>query len=269
MDADDYIHSLLVSDALRQEIVAEILGALPLSEGSKGLDVGCGIGLQCLLSAEMVGPSGHVTGLDISKEMLEYGREMVENAGLSRRVHLQQGEAADLPLPSDTFDWVYSIDCVGYARWDTRPLLREMARVAKPGGTVAIAAWSSEQLLPGHPRLEARLQATSAGIAPFEEGMEPGQHFSRALGWFEEAGLGDRRAKSFAGIAHAPLGEGLRAGLAALFEMRWPEVESELSADDLAEYRRLCLPDSPDFVLDLPDYCASFAYTMFWGNVIG
>jgi len=48
--------------------------------------------------------------------------------------------------------------------------------------------------------------------------------------------------------------------------MRWPNAAPELSADDLAEFQRLCLPDSPDFILNLPDYHAFFTYTMFWGN---
>jgi demethylmenaquinone methyltransferase/2-methoxy-6-polyprenyl-1,4-benzoquinol methylase len=51
-----------------------------------------------------------------------------------------------------------------------------------------------------------------------------------------------------------------------LFDMRWPNVASELSSDDLAEFQRLCLPDSPDFILNSPDYYAFFTYTMFWGK---
>jgi len=267
MGADSYIQSLLVSNALRRSTLREMLGALRLPKGSRGLDLGCGAGLQCLLAAEQIGPSGHVTGLDISEQMLEYGRKMVEKAGLAERINFQQGDVARLPFSDDTFDWVYSIDCVGYAPWEPLPLLREMMRAVKPGGIVAIAAWSSEQLLPGYPRLEARLRATTAGIAPFEQGRDPSLHFLRALGWFRELGLRGSEARTFAGSAHAPLSDELRSGLAALFEMRWPEVESELSADDLEQFRRLCLPDSSELILELPDYFASFTYALFWGEV--
>jgi len=240
--------------------------ALQLPKGSRGLDAGCGIGLQCLLLADEAGIAGHVTGLDVSAEMLDRGREMVKEAGLSARISFQQGDVANLPFDNDAFDWVWSCDCVGYGPWEPLPLLKELARVVKPGGIVAIAAWSSEKLLPGYPRLEARLGATSAGIAPFVQGKKPELHFLRALGWFHELGLKEPRAEVFAGSFYAPLSDEIRNALAALFDMRWPDVSTELSSDDLAEFQRLCLSDSPDFILNLPDYCAFFTYTMFWGK---
>jgi demethylmenaquinone methyltransferase/2-methoxy-6-polyprenyl-1,4-benzoquinol methylase len=53
----------------------------------------------------------------------------------------------------------------------------------------------------------------------------------------------------------------------ALLEMRWPGVQSEVSQEDWAEFQRLCQPESPDFILDLPDYYAFFTYSMFQGKV--
>jgi SAM-dependent methyltransferase len=155
---------------------------------------------------------------------------------------------------------------VGYAPLEPLPLLKELARAVKPGGIVAIAAWSSEKLLPGYPRLEARLGATSAGIAPFVQGKKPESHFLRGLGWFHQLGLKEPRAKVFADSVFAPLDDEIRNALVALFAMRWPDVAPELSSDDLAEFQRLCLLGSPDFILNLPDYYAFFAYTMFWGK---
>jgi SAM-dependent methyltransferase len=267
MDNESYIQSaLLVSNPLRESTLRTMIKALELPEDSRGLDAGCGIGLQCLLLAEEVGPAGHVTGLDTSAEMLDYGRENVKKAGLSERISFQEGDIARLPFDNNAFDWVWSADCVGYAPSEPLPLLKELARVVKPGGIVAIVAWSSEELLPGYPRLEARLGATTAGIAPFIQGKEPEQHFLRALGWFHELGLKEPRAKAFAGSFHAPLSDEIRDALVALFDMRWPDVAAELSSEDLAEFRRICLPDSPDFILNLPDYYVLFTYTMFWAK---
>jgi len=266
MDIESYIQKGLVSNPLREPTLRAIIKALQLPEGSWGLDAGCGIGLQCLLLAEEVGLSGHVTGLDVSAEMLERGRGIVEEIGLSERVSFQEGDIANLPFDNDTFDWVWSADCVGYGPWEPLPLLRELARVVKPGGIVAIAAWSSEKLLPGYPRLESRLGATSAGIAPFIQGKKPELHFLRALGWFHELELKEKSAKVFADSFHAPLSHEIRNALVALFDMRWPDVAPELPPNDLAEFRRLCLPASPDFILNLPDYYAFFTYTMFRGK---
>ena len=155
---------------------------------------------------------------------------------------------------------------MGYAPIEPLPLVKELVRVVKPGGSLAILAWSSEKLLPGHPLLEARLQATSPGIAPFAKGKKPESHFLRALGWFRDAGLAEATVRTLAGDAHAPLTDDLRRALIALFQMRWPEVESELTREDWAEYRRLCLPESADFILNHPDYYAFLTYSMFYGK---
>jgi demethylmenaquinone methyltransferase/2-methoxy-6-polyprenyl-1,4-benzoquinol methylase len=191
---------------------------------------------------------------------------MVNEAGLSTQISFQEGDISKLPFDSNAFDWVWSADCVGYAPLEPLPLLKELARVEKPGGTITIAAWSSEKLLPGYPQLEARLGATSAGIAPFVQGKSPELHFLRALGWFRELGLKEPKAKIFADSVCTPLDDEVRRALVGLFEMRWPDVSAELSSEDLAEFQRLYLPNSPDFILNLSDYYAFFTYTLFWGK---
>ncbi len=268
LDAEYVAQKLRTGNSLIEPVDRAAIQALRLPPGSRGLDAGCGIGLQAVLLAEAVGPAGHVTGLDLWPELLVYARDTVKKAGLSERVSFRDGDVRKLPFDDRCFDWAWSKDCVGYGpQLQPLPLLKELARVVKPGGTVAILSWSSERLLPGHPVLEARLNATSAGIAPFAEGEKPGLHSSRALGWFREAGLAEATARTFVGDAHAPLSRALRSALIDLFGMRWPGVQSELTPEDWAEYQRLCLPDSPDFIVDHPDYYAFFTYSMFHGRV--
>jgi len=267
-DTGAYIQRLEVSNPLIERTVRSAIQALQLPLGSRGLDAGCGIGFQALLLAEAVGPGGQVTGLDISPAFLRHAEGKVKKSGLSERISFQQGDVRKLPFDDGTFDWAWSSSCVGYsASLEPLPALKELARVVKPGGGVALLAWSSENLLPGYPLLEARLKATSAGMAPFVRGKAPEWHFLRALGWFRDAGLRGATARTFAGDAHAPLTDDLRCALVALFEMRWPGVESELSQEDRAQYRRLCLPESPEFILNHPDYCAFFTCSMFCGRV--
>jgi ubiquinone/menaquinone biosynthesis C-methylase UbiE len=267
-DFDDLAEMLRVSNPLREAALRAAVQALQLPVGSRGLDAGCGIGQPALLLAEAVGPAGHVTGLDLLPELLVYAEEIAERAGLSERISFRQGDVRELPFDDGTFDWVWSVDCVGYAPLEPLPLIKKITRVVKPGGVVAILAWSSEKLLPGYPLLEARLSATSDGIAPFTESERPELHFLRALGWFRDAGLEELTARTFASEAHAPLTEDLRSALIALFEMRWPEVEPELTPEDRAEYQRLCLPESADFIVDHPDYYAFFTHSMFSGRVV-
>ena len=266
-DTDAYLKSLIVTNPLAELVIPSAIRALELPPGSRGLDAGCGIGLQSLLLAEAVGPGGHVTGLDVAPPFLARGRDIVQEAGFSERISFREGSVAALPCDDDTFDWVWSSNCVGYGPWEPLPLVRELARVVKPGGIVALLAWSSEQLLPGYPLLEARLLATSAGLAPFTKRSAPERHFLRSLGLFRELGLRDPQARTFVGGAQAPLSADLREALIALIEMRWPGVESELVPEEAAEFRRLCKPESPDFLLDHPDYYAFFTETLFWCKV--
>jgi demethylmenaquinone methyltransferase/2-methoxy-6-polyprenyl-1,4-benzoquinol methylase len=252
---------------LRDPIVKSAIQSLQFPPGSHGLDVGCGIGTHTLILAKSVLPTGHVTGLDLSPHQLTYARQAAKESEVSNNVSFRKGDMNDLPFDEDSFDWVWSMDLVGYAPVEPLPLILELVRVVKPGGRIAILAWSSEELLPGYPLLEARLSGTTAGIAPFAKGKSPEKHFSCALGWFREAGLEALSAQTFVGTTHAPLTDTVRAELLSLFQMRWPGVQSELEPDDWAEFQRLCLPESPNFILDHPDYYAFFTYSMFQGKV--
>jgi demethylmenaquinone methyltransferase/2-methoxy-6-polyprenyl-1,4-benzoquinol methylase len=205
----------------------------------------------------------------VSAEFLDCARSIAEKVGISEQVSFQEGNINNLPFDDDTFDWVWSANCAGYAPRDPLPLLKELVRVVKPGGSVIILAWSSQQLLPGYPVLEAHLNATSSGIAPFAEGTTPELHFSRMMGWFRRAGMEEVTVRTFAGDVCAPLSDEIRSALIALLEMRWVDVRSELLEEDWAEYQRLCLAESPDFILNLPDYYAFYTYSMFRGRVVG
>ena len=264
---DSYAKSLYLSYTLREAVMRVAIRALQLPPVSQGLDVGCGIGDITSLLAQAVAPGGHVTGVDISSELLTYARQAAKKSGLSKQLSYRKGDMSDLPFEDNAFDWVWSADCVGYAPVEPLPLIKELVRVVKPGGCIAILAWSSQQLLPGYPLLEAHLNATSIGIAPFIKGKNPEKHFLRALGWFRQIGLEASKAQTFIGDVHAPLNEDTRQALISLIQMRWSGVQSELTGEEWAEFQRLCQPESPDFILDRPDYYAFFTYSLFSGKV--
>jgi demethylmenaquinone methyltransferase / 2-methoxy-6-polyprenyl-1,4-benzoquinol methylase len=261
------IRNLLEANPLREPTLRSIIQSLQLPRASHGLDAGCGIGLQAFLLAETVGAEGHVTGLDIKPELLAYGEDLAMKAGLSERVTFRAGDVGCLPFDNDAFDWVWSADCIGYPAGELAPLLQELRRVVKPGGSVILLGWSSQQLLPGYPLLEARLNATCSGYIPFLKEKRPELHFMRALGALRDAGLEDCRAQTFVGEVQSPLSSGERIALTSLFEMLWGVPQPEASTEDWAEYKRLCTPSSPDFILGITDYYAFFTYSMFRGKV--
>lgn len=179
-DIETVVRTAFVSQPLREPVLRLAIKALRLSSGSRGLDAGCGIGLQTMLLAQNVGPVGHITGLDVSSEILAYAKDVVGKAGLSEMIAFREGDVNRLPFSDNSFDWAWSADCVGYTPVEPLPMVKELARVVKPGGSVAILAWSSEKLLPGYPLLEARLNAISSGMAPFIRGRRPELHVMRA-----------------------------------------------------------------------------------------
>ena len=266
---DSYVKSLIVTFPLREPAIKAAVRAAGIPAGSNGLDAGCGLGQPALILAGQAGPEGHVTGADLSATFLNHARKIAAENGKSRQVSFKQADVSNLPFDTDQFDWAWSMDCVGYHPADPRPSLKELIRVVKPGGFLVLIAWSGQQLLPGYPRLEARLNATAAGTAPFTDGMDPGRHFLRTQGWFHELGLLDISTATFTGDVSAPLTSELRDGLISLMSMRWDGARSEVSQEDWEEYQRITQPGSPDFILDLPDYYAFFTYSMFRGVVGG
>jgi demethylmenaquinone methyltransferase/2-methoxy-6-polyprenyl-1,4-benzoquinol methylase len=263
---DAVIQNLEQANPLREPTLRSIIAALNFAPGSHGLDIGCGIGLQTLLLAEATGPAGRIVGLDISPELLDYARNRVKASPFADRITLKEGDLKSLPFPDNSFDWIWSADCVGYPSGDWLSALKEIVRVVRPGGRVAILAWTLQQLLPGYPLLEAQLNATCSAYAPLLRGTNPTSHFMRALRSFSEAGFIDARAQTFVGEVQAPLGVECRVALTSLIEMLW-NVTAETPEADRTEYQRLCRADSPDFILNLPEYYAFFTYTLFSGTV--
>jgi ubiquinone/menaquinone biosynthesis C-methylase UbiE len=251
--------------------VRSAIGALQLPPGSRGLDVGCGIGTHTLWLAEAISPGGHVTGVDISRGHLAQARKNAVQSGLVDQVSFQYGNIHNLPFDADTFDWVWNVDMLyvgpGMPIQEPGPVLNELVRVVKRGGTIAVLFWSSQKLLPGYPLLEARLNACYAANYPYTDDTKPGSHLLRCLGWLQEAGLEEPQVRTFVADVHAPLDDIARNALTWSFQMFWRNAKAEVTPKDWTEFQRLCLPESPDFILNLPDYYAFVTYSLFYGKV--
>jgi arsenite methyltransferase len=107
-----------------------------LHEGETVLDLGSGAGGDVLISARRVGATGRVYGLDMTDEMLELARHNAREAG-APNVEFLKGEIEDVPLPDRSVDVVIS-NCVINLSADKARVLREAARVLRPGGRFAV-----------------------------------------------------------------------------------------------------------------------------------
>ena len=131
------------TDGLPAEAVLASLGCgnplavADLREGERVLDLGSGGGIDVLLSARRVGPSGFTYGVDMTDEMLDLARANAARAGVAN-VEFRKGHIEDLPLPDASVDVVIS-NCVINLSVDKPAVLAEMFRVLVPGGRIGIA----------------------------------------------------------------------------------------------------------------------------------
>jgi len=147
VSTDDPITSNLYTEAETATLPADaVLASLgcgnptalaELNEGEVVLDLGSGGGIDVLLSAQRVGPTGKAYGLDMTPEMLALARENQQKAGVEN-VEFLTGEIEAIPLPDNSVDVIIS-NCVVNLSGDKRKVISEAFRVLKPGGRFAVS----------------------------------------------------------------------------------------------------------------------------------
>jgi arsenite methyltransferase len=177
------------TEMLPQDAVLASLGCgnptalIDLHEGQTVLDLGSGGGIDVLLSARRVGPSGFVYGVDMTDEMLALAQANREKAGVTNVAFLK-GRIEEIPLPANTVDVVIS-NCVINLAADKSLVLNDAFRVLKPGGRLAVSDVVSEGPVP-----DALRQSMTAWVGCIAGALDVDdyEHLLREAG-FEEIGI--------------------------------------------------------------------------------
>ena len=134
--------------------------------GEVVLDLGSGAGIDLIIAAKKVGPTGRVIGVDMTDEMIERARKNVAAAGLSN-IEIRKGYIEELPVESASVDWVIS-NCVINLSPDKPRVFREIARVLKAGGRMRVSDIVAQEL-PAAIRENAALYSSCVAGAISEE----------------------------------------------------------------------------------------------------
>jgi ubiquinone/menaquinone biosynthesis C-methylase UbiE len=144
-----------------------------LRKGETVLDLGSGGGIDVLLSARRVGPTGRAIGLDMTPEMLELARRNAAQAGATN-VEFVEGTIEAIPLPNASIDVVIS-NCVINLAADKSAVLAEIARVLRPGGRMGVSDVVARDDLDPDQRAErgsfAGCIAGALSFAEYEQGL--------------------------------------------------------------------------------------------------
>ena len=163
-----------------------MLDVCPVGEGDQVLDVGCGLGHEVFRLAERVGPHGRVVGIDANSAMITEARRRA--ADLTLPITFEVGDARHVGFPDNTFDLCRTERVLRYL---DRPeaALAEMARLARPGGSVLAFDFDSDQTV-----VDAPDPALARRIAEVLDAAVPHPWIGRQLfGLFRRAGLRDVR----------------------------------------------------------------------------
>ncbi len=123
---------------------------LGLPAGAKVLDVGCGTGASALAAAEVIGRDGSVVAVDLSARLLDRGRAKARTRGLTN-VAFQLGDMTALDYPDGHFDAVVSVFSIFFVP-DMEGLVRELWRVVRPQGRLAVTTWGPRIFEPAYSR---------------------------------------------------------------------------------------------------------------------
>ncbi len=240
---------------------------LPLGTGDRVLDLACGDGAYSVWLAEQVGPSGRVVASDLNPAFLELTRERAERHRVGERVEAVRADVRSLPFASGEFDAAWCAHSL-QSLPDPDHALGELTRVVRGGGVVAVLENDSLHylMLPLSPELELAVQEAQLAIARAQHVRRKVYIGRRLHGVLAKAGLGEIRIQTASVDHRAPLDADERAFLSDYLRELAERTRDWLDPAMRDELERVLSPESPDYLLDRPDFFTTHLEILAWGR---
>jgi SAM-dependent methyltransferase len=254
-------------EAFRPEYEA-MLRTIGLEPGWRVLDGGCGSGSFLPLLAELVGPTGHVTALDVSPDNLARVDERVASGSFTCPVATRAGTVTALPYPDDYFDAVWSANVSQYLTdEELTAALAESRRVVRPGGLVAFKEGAGEHMswYPADAAVLRRLLDANRRMSVQAHGILRARGLRR---WLERAGLTAVWQRTTLVERWAPLNPVERTYVGNLLAFMTKTAEQlPLPDEDAAFWRAQDDPASSNFLANHPEFYWCQGYVVAVGRV--
>lgn len=235
-----------------------MIADLPLRPGDHVLDLACGDGVYSCWIAERLGDAGRVVGVDLAPAYLELARHTAERSPAGARISLRLADAYALPFADDSFDLCWCAQSM-FSLPDPVGALRELRRVTRPGGAVAVFENDllHPMVLPWPADLELTVRA--AQLAALEADKPEQLAIGRDLcTLFGEAGLDGCRVRPYSTARHAPLEADEEDYLDWYLDDVRARARPHLARAALDAFDALTDRESADYMLRQPDFVVTY-----------